>query len=413
MTAQPEGEQFASLAARLADLEQMVRTQHAEIERLRARAPEPRATPAPQDAASAAPMGAPLAPALLPTEPAGHSTRPSRRALLKLGGAAAAAGVAAVAASATELAHPDTAHAHSDTVGLYSNISGAGNVAIKGDGSSGANGVEGTTDNGYGLYGISLGGIAVRAESWNGGIAVNAISDAAGGAGVSASGYGLGVYGVSSSGTGIMGVSITSTGVVGSGNYGGYFNGTAAALVVGKNADLIGPPNTNNHQKGELQTDSNGLLWFCINDGSPGTWIRLAGPLSGYNGGAVAYLPAPIRLFDSRPGTPAPLPTTKGLLAGGSTTTIQVTGTIVGGYQVPPGAVGVIGNLTVTGTQGGGDLILYPTGAPLPNTSNINYAGGQTIANFASVGLSSGGAMNLYVHVSSTQAIFDVAGYVF
>jgi hypothetical protein len=121
---------------------------------------------------------------------------------------------------------------------------------------------------------------------------------------------------------------------------------------------------------------------------------------------------APIRIFDSLPGSPAPLPSSKGTLASGSTTTIQVTGTDVGGIHVPAGASGVIGNLTVTNTQGGGDLILFPTGAPLPNTSNINYVGGQTVANFANVGLNTSGQMSLFVHVSGTDAIFDIAGYV-
>ncbi len=92
---------------------------------------------------------------------------------------------------------------------------------------------------------------------------------------------------------------------------------------------------------------------------------------------------------------------------------IQVTGTNVGGFQVPPGATGVIANLTVTDTAGGGDLILYPTGTTPPNTSNINDGPGQTAANFASVGLSAAGQMNLFAHVSATQAIFDVAGCVF
>jgi hypothetical protein len=63
-------------------------------------------------------------------------------------------------------------------------------------------------------------------------------------------------------------------------------------------------------------------------------------------------------------------------------------------------------------TQGGGDLILWPHGALQPNVSNINYRPGQTVANSADVGLSAGGAMDLFVHVNGTDVIFDVAGYV-
>jgi hypothetical protein len=85
---------------------------------------------------------------------------------------------------------------------------------------------------------------------------------------------------------------------------------------------------------------------------------------------------------------------------------------MVGGLSVPAGATGVFGNLTVTNTQGPGDLILWPHGAPQPNASNINYGPGQTVANSFNVGLSGGGAMDLFVHVSGTDVIIDVAGYV-
>jgi hypothetical protein len=56
-------------------------------------------------------------------------------------------------------------------------------------------------------------------------------------------------------------------------------------------------------------------------------------------------------------------------------------------------------------------LILYPHGAAQPLTSNINYVGGWTIANFAIVGLSAGGAMDLHVVGTGTDALFDVAGF--
>jgi hypothetical protein len=164
------------------------------------------------------------------------------------------------------------------------------------------------------------------------------------------------------------------------------------------------------HQAGELYLDSAATLWICAAGGTPGTWHQVTTG-SGGSGGGTTFLPAPIRIFDSRSGQPAPLPTPKHTLAGGSTTTIQVGGTVVGGLSVPSGARVVIGNLTVTNTQGGGALILYPHGATRPLTSNINYAGGTTIANFAMVGLNAGGAMDLFVVGAGTDALFDVAGY--
>jgi serine protease len=68
--------------------------------------------------------------------------------------------------------------------------------------------------------------------------------------------------------------------------------------------------------------------------------------------------------------------------------------------------------LTATNTQGGGGLILWPHGAPQPLTSNINYAAWQTVANSFNVGLSGDGKLDLFVHVSGTDVIIDVASYV-
>ncbi|HEV2235960.1 MAG TPA: hypothetical protein VGR57_04780, partial [Ktedonobacterales bacterium] len=114
----------------------------------------------------------------------------------------------------------------------------------------------------------------------------------------------------------------------------------------------------------------------------------------------------------SRSSSFAPLPVTRAPLAGQSSLTIQVTGTAVGLVSVPAGATGIFGNLTVTNTQGPGDLILWPTGATQPTTSNINFVLGQTVANSINIGLSSGGAMDVFVHVSTTDVIIDIAGYV-
>jgi hypothetical protein len=165
---------------------------------------------------------------------------------------------------------------------------------------------------------------------------------------------------------------------------------------------------------GELYADTAGGLWYCTSgDGSGvGTWARIAGSGPGAGHGQLTYLGTPIRIFDSRSGQPAPLPNPKGALAGQSTTSIQVTGTVVNSISVPAGVTGVFGNVTVTGTQGPGDLILYPHGTSQPLTSNINYVGGQTVANSFNVGLSNDGAMDLFVHVSTTNVILDIAGYV-
>jgi hypothetical protein len=255
---------------------------------------------------------------------------------------------------------------------------------------------------------------AIAAYDITNGGATGVYATSAGGIGVLAlSSTGTGVDGVSSTGIGVKGASNAAADVVGisGAEYGGVFNGGKAPLHLGSGV-TTGSPTSGGHNPGDFYVDSAGVLWYCTTLGTPGTWIRLCGPQSGVPGGALNYLAAPIRIFDSRVGQPAPLPTTKAPLAGGTTYTIQVTGTTVGGLSVPAGATGVFGNLTVTDTQGGGDLILFPHGAPQPLTSNINYEPGKTIANSVNVGLSTDGKIDLYVHVSGTDVIIDIAGYV-
>jgi hypothetical protein len=261
-------------------------------------------------------------------------------------------------------------------------------------------GIFGQSDNAAGVVGQSDANAGVQGMSQsNAGVYGTSQSDA-------------GVFGFSDTGSGVAGSSQSSVGVFGfsQSGTGGKFTGGQAPLLLGL-AGAPGAPASGTHSAGELYLDSAATLWICTGPGTHGTWVRLTSVASGALGGAPTFLSAPIRIFDSRSGQPAPLPASKHPMAGGSTTTIQVTGTSVGGLSVPTGAQAVIGNLTVTNTQGGGALILYPHGVSRPVTSNINYSGGATVANFAMVGLSLSGAMDLFVVGAGTDALFDVAGY--
>jgi hypothetical protein len=357
-------------------------------------------------------------PASTATVPRNRASRRTRRAVLKLGGAAAAAGVAAVAGAATELAHPDSARAAGvawqtgtvsadtvtkvvpadpsfpdpellllsmgDPIAAYRPLTTARSASITAYD-------PGMVGGRYGVYATSHTGAAV----------------------FGAADTGAGVVAESNSGQGLFATSGQNAAVWASSMqyYGAILSGGLAPLQLVPSASS-GAPTTGAHLGGELYVDSAKTLWFCIADGTPGVWTRLSGPLSGVPTGLVHYLVTPIRLYDTRSFASAPLPFPRGTAQGGSLYSIQVTGTVVGGISVPAGATGVFGNLTVTNAQGGGDLVLFPFGAPQPSTSNINYVAGQTVANFAGVGLSSDGKMELYVHVSSTDVIFDVAGYV-
>jgi Calx-beta domain/FG-GAP-like repeat len=87
--------------------------------------------------------------------------------------------------------------------------------------------------------------------------------------------------------------------------------------------------------------------------------------------------------------------------------------TLAGQCGIPASATAVAVNLTVTQPSAQGSLRLYPADEPLPSTSTLNYAPGQTRANNAVVGLSPSGALAIRCSQASGTAhvVLDVAGY--
>ena len=114
---------------------------------------------------------------------------------------------------------------------------------------------------------------------------------------------------------------------------------------------------------------------------------------------------APSRLLDTRSGNGAPA---AAIPAGGSID-LQVTGR--GG--VPSANVGaVVLNVTVTQPASDGNIVVYPTGSPVPLASNLNFLPGQTIPNLVSVKVGDGGKVTLKNNSTGTvQLVADVAGY--
>jgi hypothetical protein len=77
--------------------------------------------------------------------------------------------------------------------------------------------------------------------------------------------------------------------------------------------------------------------------------------------------------------------------------------------SVIPGAVAVVGTVTLTNAQPG-YATLWADGTPQPLASNINVSiPNETIANLAVVPLSSAGVFDIYIQ-SSANVIFDVSG---
>jgi hypothetical protein len=347
--------------------------------------------------------------------------------------------VAAVAASASDLAHPRTARANgvawqtgvvnSDNQTFVEPADGSFpdptlltvrvGTAAPFQGLSAANSAAvaayGTTSNAAGVYATAFGGTAVEASSETG----------------------IGVYGASNTGLGVSGESGTGTGVSGNGstgvtgfggagpgvagisfeNYGGRFSlgeaGKAQVwLVPALPSGPGGPPTSNNpHLAGELYVDGAGMFWACTAGGTPGTWIRLSGPHSGVPGGAISYLSTPIRLLDARtsPGTAL---VTRGPLAGNETYAFTVAG--LGGSGIPAGAQGLIGNVTVLGPSGIGNLSLFPAPGPGPSVASMTFGTpGLFLANGVNVGIGTAGQIMIQNQSSgTTPLVLDAVAYV-
>jgi hypothetical protein len=88
---------------------------------------------------------------------------------------------------------------------------------------------------------------------------------------------------------------------------------------------------------------------------------------------------------------------------------------VADGNPVPPNAIAVTGNLTVTGQSSGGYVTLGPTVGASPTFSTINFPVGDNRANGVTVSLGAGGTLQaVFVGASSTastQLVFDVTGY--
>jgi hypothetical protein len=188
---------------------------------------------------------------------------------------------------------------------------------------------------------------------------------------------------------------VGTVGVGGDGLVGGVFFGDDASIsLVPRSAP--GPPTGQNFQ-GDLAIDSDGVLWLCIADGAPATWIRVSH-------GGVRMLGSPQRAYDSR--------LTGGRFGAGETRDVAIAGVVPG---VPAGALGFVGNIAVTQTSSFGWVTAFPAGTPYPGTATINWSFlDQTLNNATTVGLGTGadaGEVSLFAS-SETHVILDVSGYV-
>ena len=118
----------------------------------------------------------------------------------------------------------------------------------------------------------------------------------------------------------------------------------------------------------------------------------------------------PGRLLDTRPGGT----TVDGVFAGGGAlgpdSTVELT--VVGRGGVPAAGVGaVVLNITATQPTAPGYVTVYPSGAALPNASNLNFVAGQTTPNLTIARVGDGGKVSLYNFAGDTHLIADVVGW--
>ncbi|MEC4576247.1 hypothetical protein [Streptomyces virginiae] len=141
------------------------------------------------------------------------------------------------------------------------------------------------------------------------------------------------------------------------------------------------------------------------NSGEQG--VDLIADVTGYftRTSANGYTPTdPTRFVDTREG----LGTSRGPVAGQSQFGVQ----IAGARGVPAGAKAVALNVTVTNPRATGHLTVFPSGQAAPNTSNLNFTGGQTIANAVIVPIGADGKINVRNGGwDPADVIVDVVGY--
>jgi hypothetical protein len=165
------------------------------------------------------------------------------------------------------------------------------------------------------------------------------------------------------------------------------------------------------HAAGELYVDGTNVLWYCLANGMPGTWIRVSGPQAGTQGGAISYLSTPIRLLDART-SHGPALITRGPLAANELYGLTVAGLL--GSGIPSTAQGLIANVTVLGPASTGNLSLFPSGGAIPSVASMTFGTpGLFLANGVNVAIGTGGQITIQNQSSDiTPLVLDAVAYV-
>ncbi len=225
-------------------------------------------------------------------------------------------------------------------------------------------------------------------------------------------GVGAGVLGASDMGYGVIGESGSGfdLSALGTGRVFQY------SITDNVGNPLAGPPSFTPGQPvsgfpgGELVRDTNSVIWASRATGAnAAAWRRINTVRVDKADGSNQFF-QPVRIIDTRTGAGG----TIGVRTANSTTTW---GPFPGTNGIPTDAIGIVGNVTVTGYTGQGFLAVFPAGAAYdPNTSpsTMNYSTNWAWANAFTVGFGVGanaGKISIYTGSIPTHVIVDVVAY--
>lgn len=118
----------------------------------------------------------------------------------------------------------------------------------------------------------------------------------------------------------------------------------------------------------------------------------------------------PCRLVDTRP-APLTVGTRAAPIGSGETVAVQVTGTN-GNCTIPTEATGIASNVTIVNPTAPSFLTVFPSDAPRPTASNLNWTPtSPPTPNQVTVALGGTGAVKVFNLTGTVDVIIDVVGY--
>lgn len=191
----------------------------------------------------------------------------------------------------------------------------------------------------------------------------------------------------------VLNVTVTNT------NSGGFITAFASGTTRPETSNLNFNPGQTVPNLTIVPVGSDGYVELYNGGWAP---VDLIADVAGYfaNTSGAGYQPvAPARLVDTR---------SSGKVGGYGTLGVQIAGN--GG--VPSGVKAVALNVTVTNPNNEGHLTVFPSGQSAPTASNLNFRGGQTIANSVIVPVGADGRIEVRNGSwGAADVIVDVVGY--